>query len=69
MGGIELAIKAAPHVKEVITKAKDFISALAKHGVITTHQQNACDARVDLVCDAALSGKEPEAWLVEPDPE
>jgi hypothetical protein len=68
VAGIEMAIKLAPGVISVVTKAKDFIASLFGAGVITAAQQNALFARVDELARQAEAGEDPSWWTVEPDP-
>lgn len=65
---IQGVIAAAPKVIEIGGEIKDFISALASHGVITDAQQDALHAHVDAVCDARLRGEVPPSFQVEADP-
>ena len=66
--GILAAIQAAPQVVEVITSAKNFISALAGAKVFTPEQQAALHSWVDAQAAMIASGITPPAWTVEPDP-
>ncbi len=62
------AIQAAPQIKELAVKAKDYFSALVKGGIITQAQANQIDLRVDIITEAALRGEFPIGWDVESDP-
>lgn len=62
------AIQAAPQVTELVVKAKEYFGTLVKGGVISKEQADAIDARVDAITEAALEGRFPSSWDVEPDP-
>lgn len=66
--GILAAIQAAPQVAEIVTAAKNMISALFTAKVITTDQQTALHTWVDNQVALAASGIVPPAWQVQPDP-
>lgn len=69
LAGIQAAIQAAPQIKELVTKGKDFISALFTAKLITKEQQNQLFQRVDEISEAFKNGEQPPHWDVEPDPE
>lgn len=68
VAGVEAAIKAAPQIVEVAREAKQFITSLFNHGVISAEQQNAIHSHVDAICAAAQAGTVPPSWQVEADP-
>lgn len=67
--GIEAAIAAAPKAMDVITKAKDFITAMFTAGAISKAQQDALHLRIDSMQALALAGVIPDHWQVQPDPQ
>lgn len=69
LGAFQLAIQEAPHVAELIQKAKDYFSALFGAGLITAAEQDALHARIDTIAEYARKGQIPPGWEVEPDPE
>lgn len=66
--GIQVGIAAAPQIKNVVVKGKDFITSLFEGGVITKAQQDAVHSHVDAVAAAVKGGNLPPEWSVEPDP-
>jgi hypothetical protein len=68
VSGIELAIKLAPGVVNVVNTARAFIASLFSAGKITIAQQTAIFERLDAVYAIYLAGGEPDAWEVDPDP-
>lgn len=66
--GIQAAIAAAPQVIDIVTKGKDFITALFTANLITKAQQDALHAHVDSMSALAMAGIVPDSWKVEPDP-
>lgn len=69
LAAIQAAIQAAPQVKELVIKGKDFIASLFTAKLITKEQQNQLFKRVDEISEAFKNGKQPPHWDVEPDPE
>lgn len=69
LAAIQAAIQAAPQVKAVVVKGKEFIGALFSANIITKEQQDQLFARVDEISAAFKDGKQPPHWDVEPDPE
>lgn len=67
--GIMAAVAAAPTVVEVVTKAKDVITALFTAKQITKAQQDAIHQQVDAICALAEAGALPGYWRVEADPQ
>ena len=66
--GINAALAAAPGAIEVITKAKELITALFTAKAITKEQQDAIHIQVDATAALVSAGIVPIAWQVEPDP-
>lgn len=62
------AIQAAPQIAGLVTKTKEYFGALVAGGILTKEQADKLDARVDEIQEAALEGKLPPSWDVEPDP-
>lgn len=69
LNGLAAALQAAPAIGELADKAKDFFTSMAGNGLITDQQQDALHSRVDSIVAAALEGKLPPEWEVEPDPQ
>ncbi len=63
--GIQAIIAAAPTIKAVAIKAKEFISNLFSKGLIDAATQDKLHAHVDAVCQAALEGNLPPEFDVE----
>jgi hypothetical protein len=66
--GLQAAIAATPQVIAVAQKAADLIKELATAEAITVEQQDALQAHMNAVMDAALAGENPPHWKMEPDP-
>jgi hypothetical protein len=66
--GFQAAIAAAPQVKALVVKAKDYITSLFEGGLISKETQDALHAHVDQVSANAMAGTLPPEWSVESDP-
>lgn len=69
--GILAAIQAAPKVAEVVTSAKQLITALFNAGVISKEVQDALHSYVDAHAALVAQGIviPNQGWSVEPDPD
>lgn len=65
IGYVNLAVKAAPAVKEVYEEGKNLIGALFSSGLITKDQQDKLMAWADAHQAAVLAGEVPPALTVE----
>lgn len=69
MSAVQGLIAIAPDVILFSAKVKGWIADMFSQGVIDADTQNALNARVNNICAALLSGRLPEHWQVESDPE
>lgn len=68
IGYIQLAMKAAPYVKEIYDDGKALIDRMLRAGLITVEQANTLHKWSDDHMNATLRGEIPLALTVEPDP-
>lgn len=64
----QAAITAAPQVAELVTKAKEYITALFTAGLITIEQQKVLHDHIDSIAALAKAGLLGSHWDVEGDP-
>ena len=69
IGAIEMLIRLAPGISDVVKKARALIASFFGAGLITQKEQELLFNRVDAIAEETLAGRLPDWWNVEPDPE
>lgn len=69
MSAVQSLMTIAPDVILFSAKVKQWISDMFSSNVITAEEQNALHSRVNQICADLLTGKVPDHWRVEADPE
>lgn len=68
LGAIQAAMAAAPQVRAIAVKGREFIATLTGAGIITQAQQDQVYDRINAISEAHFHGKLPPGWEVEPNP-
>jgi len=68
MQAVQGLILISPDVILFSAKVKGWIKDMFDQGLMPAETQNALNQRVNDICAKALSGDEPDHWLVEKDP-
>jgi hypothetical protein len=68
MAAVQGLMAAAPDIIAFGGKVKGWLQDMFGSGLITKQQQDDLNQRVNDICVAALTGKLPASWQVEPDP-